>query len=94
MGLKTTNYTISAIGIMLENAYAKVGNIDIDKMGNAKAVIEIQQTRENVELLEPLETHEVNFIADKTLPIYEQAYTAAKTILTDWQDDIVAEASV
>lgn len=92
MGLKTTNYTVSAIGITLENAYAKIGNINIDKSGNAKAIVEVQQTRENAELLEPLELHEVNFTADKTLSIYEQAYLATKAnLFSGWQDDIVTE---
>ena len=89
MGLKTTNYAVSALGITLDTAYAKIGNIELDKVGNAKAVIEIQQSREDAETLNPLETHEFNFIADKTLPIYEQAYLSAKSgMFNAWDDDI------
>lgn len=90
MGLKTTNYTVWELGITLDNAYAKVQSINLDKSGNAKALIAIQQSREATETLEPLELHEVNFVADKTLPIYEQAYIAAKANgFNQWTDDII-----
>lgn len=89
MGLKTENYIVHSLGITLESAYAKIGKLEVDKNGNAKAVVEIQQSRDLAETLEPLEMHEVNFIADKTKPIYEQAYIAAKTALFhNWEDDI------
>ena len=89
MGLMTSNYEVSGLGITLSEAYAKVGKIEIDRVGNAKAFLEIQQTREDVETLQSLETHEVNFVADKTQPIYEQAYIAAKSsMFSNWIDDI------
>lgn len=89
MGLKTTNYTVFELGLTIDNAYAKIYSICIDNYGNAKAVIAIQQSRDTIDTLEPLELHEVNFIADKTQPIFEQAYIAAKANgFNLWDDDI------
>lgn len=89
MGLISTNYTITASGITISEAYAKVTDLYIDTAGNAKAVLSIQQSREACETLLPLEQHEVNFIADKTQPIFTQAYNAAKIgLFNGWVDDI------
>ena len=88
MGLKTVNYVIPTLGITIDNAYAKIISIIIDKDGNAKAYAGIQQTRDNVENLEPLEIKEVNYIDDKLGNTYELAYIALKSILSDWEDDI------
>ena len=90
MGLKTTNYNVSSLGVTLDAAYAIISDLYVDKQGNAKAVFEIQQSRENALGLAPLDSVEVNFTADKTGKVYEQAYAAGKTQkFTDWQDDIV-----
>ena len=90
MGLKTTNYSVPSLGVTLDAAYALISDLYVDKQGNAKAVFEIQQSRENALGLAPLDSVEVNFTADKTGLIYEQAYAAGKAQkFTDWQDDIV-----
>ena len=92
MGLKTTNYEVKKIGITISEAYAKFIQIDLDKDGNVKAFLAIQQTREDFESLQALELHEFNFIADKDLPIYLQAYEFAKANgFSNWEDDIVEE---
>ena len=92
MGLKTTNYTVPSLGVTLDAAYALISDLYIDKQGNAKAIFEIQQSRENALGLAPLESVEVNFNADKTGKVFEQAYTVGKTQkFTGWQDDVVQE---
>ena len=89
MGLKITNYEVKRIGITLSEAYAKIIQIDLDKDGNTKAVLAIQQTREDFESLQALELHEFNFIADKNVAVYYQAYEFAKANgFTAWEDDI------
>lgn len=88
MGLKTVNYNVTKVGIILENAYAKVVQLEVDKLGNAKALIGVQQSREDVESHELLEEHEVNFVVDKTKNIFDQAYIKAKeTVFAGWEDD-------
>lgn len=90
MGLKKVNYTVTSLDLVLPTAYAIISKLEVDKMGNGKALFEIQQDRENAENSNPLETKEVNFIADKTGAIYEQAYLAGKAdIFVDWEDDII-----
>ena len=91
MGLKTTNYSVPSLGVTLDAAYALISDLYVDKQGNGKAVFEIQQSRENALGLAPLESVEVNFTADKTGAIYDQAYTAGKAQkFNGWQDDIGA----
>lgn len=88
MGLKRTNYTVSASGITLPEAYAKVGELYIDHTGAAKAVIHVQASRADCDSKEPLELIEVNFTADKTSNQYEQAYSSAKAgVMSGWSDD-------
>lgn len=90
MGLKTTNYNVSSLGVTLDTAYAIISDLYIDKQGSAKAVFEIQKSRENALGLSPIESVEINFTADKTGAVYEQAYLAGKTqAFLGWQDDIV-----
>ena len=94
MGLKTTNYNVSSLGVTLDAAYAILGELYLDKCGNGKAVFEIQQSRENAIGLSPIETVEVNFTADKTGSLCEQAYLAGKEqVFSQWQDDIVSNAN-
>ena len=90
MGLKTTNYNVSSLGVTLDTAYAIISELYVDKQGNAKAVFEVQQSRESALGILPIETVEVNFVADKTGEIYAQAYSAGKAqTFSAWQDDIV-----
>ena len=88
MGLKTINYYITTLGITIDTAYAKITNLFLDKDSNCKAIAGIQQTRNDIDSLNILDTKEINFVVDKTLPIYEQAYIKLKEVLTDWEDDI------
>ena len=70
MGLKTTNYNVASLGVTLDTAYAIISDLYVDKQGNAKAVFEVQQSRENALGLLPIESAEVNFTADKTGAVY------------------------
>lgn len=89
MGLKTTNYLIEEKGITLNTAYAKIGSIFVN--GNrATANFNIQQSREQTESLEPLDTVSVSCTIDKEKPLHEQMYLKAKEeSFKDWEDDIV-----
>ena len=88
MGLKTTNYTIADKGLTLDTAYAQVESLHTDLAGNCKAFIKVQTSRAAMSLA-ALETKEVNLVADKSLPLYEQVYTAAKAdMFSGWEDDI------
>ena len=90
MGLKTTNYNVASLGVTLDTAYAIISDLYVDKQGNAKAVFEVQQSRENALGLLPIESAEVNFTADKTGAVYAQAYAAGKAqTFSAWQDDII-----
>jgi succinate dehydrogenase/fumarate reductase-like Fe-S protein len=93
MGLKTTDYFIQNLNLTISTAYCKVTSIRIDKKGNVSCYAEIQQTREDVETLTPLQAINFNFITDKSVNVYEQAYTELKKSLDGWQDDIVLPPS-
>ena len=88
MGLKTTNYSIEGKGIVLDTAYAKIGSIVV-RGNKAFGSFDIQQSREQTEKLEPLETISVSCVIDKKKPLHEQMYIKAKEdIFKDWEDDI------
>ena len=90
MGFKTTNYNIKELDITIPTAYAKINDLFVDKNGNAYAKFAIQQTREDVESKQPVSVESVNCVIDKTAPLYEQLYLAAKEkMFADWEDDIV-----
>lgn len=88
MGLKTTNYLIEEKGITIDTAYAKIGSIFVN--GNrATANFNIQQSREQTESLEPLDTISVSCTIDKEKPLHEQMYVKAKEeVFKDWEDDM------
>lgn len=93
MGLKTTNYQIEEKGITIDTAYAKIGSIVV-RGNKAIASLDIQQSREQTESLEPLDTVSVSCIIDKEKPLHEQMYLKAKEeIFKDWEDDIVMESA-
>jgi hypothetical protein len=95
MGLKTTNYTVSDIGITIPNAYARVTNINVGLDGAATAIMEIQQTRSDVGSKPALSIEMVRCDIDKDLPLFEQIYEAAKLDkFNEWDDDIVEEVIV
>ena len=91
MGLKTTNYEISHLGIVIPEAYAKINNISINEEGYAMAQFYIQQSREDMNL-NPFKVETIRVKIDKDLPIYSQVYTLSKEITFKyWEDDIVTE---
>ena len=92
MGLKTTNYEVKDYGITLDTAYARISNIHIDLDGTAYCTFEIQKDRESIGKDRCFEAKTFECAIDKTLPIYEQVYMAAKkTLFADWEDDIIEE---
>lgn len=94
MGLKTLNYLIPDLGLTIPTAYCKVTRLDINKYGKVMAYAEIQQTRDDCENRMPLQVIGFNFINNKVINVFEQAYiTLKETILTGWEDDIVLPPS-
>ena len=90
MGLKTTNYEAKEFGIVLPTAYARLTNVNIDVNGEAYAMFEIHQTREDVTNKSSFERKNIHCVIDKDLPVHEQLYIKAKEeLFTDWDDDIV-----
>jgi len=90
MGLKTTNYNIPKLGITISNAYAKITNVLINNSGRADYTISIQQERSDIGVKQDLDRKSYSLPIDKTLPIYDQLYTYAKTHgFENWEDDIV-----
>lgn len=90
MGLKTTNYEVKDLGIMVPTAYAQVTSLFIDKGGNAYADFSIQQNRDDIDTKEAFAKESISCTIDKTQPIYTQVYNKAKeTIFEGWEDDIV-----
>lgn len=89
MGLKTTNYEIKRSGITIPDAYAQIEQLTVAEDGRCFADFKIQQTR-NLMCLSALDRKSVECMVDKSLPIYEQVYNAAKkTVFVGWEDDIV-----
>ena len=91
MGLiKKNNYNIEELGITVPQAYARLISISLDCNGNANAIFNIHQNREDTVRKSPLDKVYIDTKINKDLPIYEQIYIAAKeTIFNDWEDDIV-----
>ena len=92
MGLKlTTGYEVKDMGITIPEAYAKISYVNINENGMANAVINIQQTRDDVINKTPLDRVYIKAQIDKELPIYSQLYIVAKEkeIFAGWEDDIV-----
>ena len=92
MGFKTKNYEVAELGITLPDAYAQIETFTTDINGDVCATFAIQQSRENIASKAILERKTFMGKVDKTKPIYEQLYTAAKPeLFADWTDDIVDE---
>lgn len=90
MGLKTTNYTVPEINITIPTAYAQITYLDININGEAHAIFDVQQTRDDIKENKSLESFDLFTTIDKSLPVYEQLYTKAKEYkFIDWEDDIV-----
>ncbi len=90
MGLKINNYEVKDYGITLDTAYARISDIHIDLDGNAHCMFQIQKDRESIGKDRCFEVKAFDCVIDKTLPIHEQAYVAAKeSVFADWEDDII-----
>ena len=96
MGLiKKDNYNVEELGITIPQAYARLISISLDCNGNANAIFNIHQNREDTVKKSPLDKAYINTKIDKDLPVYEQIYIAAKEeIFADWEDDIVEESEM
>ena len=94
MGLKTTNYEIKSKGITVPEAYAKIIQLTVSENGACHANFKIQQTRDSMSLL-ALDNVNVICEINKSLPLYEQVYIAAKeSHFPGWEDDIVEDDTV
>lgn len=88
MGLIKNSYKSEKLNIDISPAYAMVGKIEIEN-DTAIAEMKIHQSRENLEMYEPLETINIGCSIDRNLSVYEQIYIEAKKgLFKEWQDDI------
>ena len=92
MGFIKKNYVNERMGIELPEAYARICDISIDGGNNAQAIFIIQQSREATYAKQPIDGVVFNMCIDRSKPVYEQLYSAAKeSIFSDWEDDIPTE---
>lgn len=92
MGLKTTNYTIQNCNLTIPNAYAQITHLSVNKDGEAHAIFEVQQTRDDIAINDSLENICLSYAIDKEQPIYKQMYEKAKEeLFVGWEDDIVEQ---
>lgn len=90
MGFKKTNYEVKTLGITLPEAYAQITGITADSSGRCSVEFTIQKSREGISTMRPVATEYVSCIADKSEPLFAQAYAAAKEgIFFGWEDDII-----
>lgn len=95
MGFIKKNYVNERMGIELPEAYARICDISVDGGNNAQAIFIIQQSREATYDKQPIDGVVFNMCIDRSKPVYEQIYSAAKeSIFSDWEDDIPAEPTV
>ena len=78
MGLKTTNYEVKKLGIVLPQAYAIIKNLRIDG-NNGTAEFAVQSTRDTATSLSPIETVKVSFEVNRNENPYITAYEKAKS---------------
>ena len=92
MGLKKHEYVVKDFDLKLPSVYARITNVYIGLEGNINAIFEIQQERKQIGEISALETIMFETIIDKSAPIHEQIYNAAKAPggpFEGWEDDIV-----
>ena len=95
MGFKTTNYEVAELGITLPTAYAQIETLTTDINGEVYATFAIQQNREDIVTKTILEHKTFMCKIDKSQPLYEQLYIAAKPeLFPNWENDIVDETDV
>ena len=93
MGFIKKDYVNEKMGLALPGAYARICDISIDSENNAQAIFIIQQSREATYAKQPIDGVVFNMRIDRSKPVYEQIYAAAKeTIFADWEDDVPTEA--
>lgn len=78
MGLKTTNYKVKGKDLVLPNAYAVIGRVQLFESGNGTAKIFVQSSRDKVLTFEPLEEKTISFKWDRKQDIARCIYEAAK----------------
>ena len=78
MGLRTTNYKIKGKDLVLPNAYAIIGRVQLFESGNGTAKLFVQSSRDKVLEFEPLEEKTVAFKWDRKQDIASCIYAAAK----------------
>ena len=83
MGLKTTNYQVKDLGIVLPNAYALLRDIKVNNDW-VTALFVIQSDRENATALKPIETVTITFKFNRNENPIETAYTLVKGKITDY----------
>lgn len=84
MGLKTTNYTVSKLGITIPEAYAMIDRMTVEK-SSVRVRFSIQSTRENTKKLAPIETVEMHFVWDRQSDLAKTAYAEAKALREEKQ---------
>lgn len=92
MGLKTTNYTVRDLGLIIPTAYARLAYVNVDEEGRASGSFAIHLNREDFMERKPIEVIPYEYIIDKNQPIYTQIYEHGKIqYFSGWEDDIVEE---
>lgn len=94
MGLIKKNYVNERMGLAFDEAYARICDISVDGENNAQAIFIIQQSREATYEKQPIDGVVFNMCIDRSKPVYEQLYSAAKeSVFSDWEDDIPSETT-
>lgn len=78
MGLKTTSYISKSLGVTLPTAYAVLSTLIVEKDNRVRAIFSIQNTRENTQVLAPIDKVEVNFVWDRKTDLAKMAYETAR----------------
>ncbi len=90
MGFKINNYEVKEYGLVLQEAYAQLTHLNIDREGRACAMFDVQQSREKIGIKRPIKQIAHSCFVNKDLSTYRQVYESAKeTIFNGWTDDIV-----
>lgn len=91
MGLIKTNYEIKELGVTIDKVYAKIVVLTSENKGQSVATLQIRKTKTEFDdaVLQPIKQTSIPFVADKTLPLWEQGYVEAKksTYFEGWEDD-------
>lgn len=92
MGLRTTNYVVRDLGLIVPTAYARLAYVNVNEEGRASGSFAINLNREDFMERKPIETIPYEYIIDKNQPIYTQIYEQGKAqYFNGWEDDIIEE---